>query len=210
MGEVAEVAPFDLASLKTGACTSLVAVLAGWWIACRGHPAPPTWVHGCMPAMHPCSPRSSPSDPRPCIHTPEDVVRERAGDVLLKNTLLKADHFPGAVVCVRACVCVCVCVVCVCVMVMVVSRPSVSAADLWGQSSSRLNTPRHRQLITTRPKPQPSTHLPLNRMPEQQADAPVGGRPQLSSGGGAACVWGGHPHGEGGAQRSGCDWCCEG
>ncbi|KAI8474087.1 MAG: inositol hexakisphosphate-domain-containing protein [Monoraphidium minutum] len=25
----------------------------------------------------------------------EDVVRERAGDVLLKNTLLKADHFPG-------------------------------------------------------------------------------------------------------------------
>ncbi|KAF6255732.1 inositol hexakisphosphate-domain-containing protein [Scenedesmus sp. NREL 46B-D3] len=26
---------------------------------------------------------------------PEDVVRSRAGDVLIKNTLLKADHFPG-------------------------------------------------------------------------------------------------------------------
>lgn len=26
---------------------------------------------------------------------PEDVVTSRAGDVLIKNTLLKADHFPG-------------------------------------------------------------------------------------------------------------------
>ncbi|KIY98140.1 hypothetical protein MNEG_9823 [Monoraphidium neglectum] len=26
---------------------------------------------------------------------PEDVIKERTGDVLLKNTLLKADHFPG-------------------------------------------------------------------------------------------------------------------
>ena len=26
---------------------------------------------------------------------PEDVVASRSGDVLIKNTLLKADHFPG-------------------------------------------------------------------------------------------------------------------
>lgn len=36
----------------------------------------------------------------------EDVVRNRRGDVLIKNTLLKADHFPGAwdaPLCAQAC-----------------------------------------------------------------------------------------------------------
>ena len=52
-------------------------------------------------------PARPPPPPPPPAHAPparrmrtrgraEDVVRERAGDVLLKNTLLKADHFPGA------------------------------------------------------------------------------------------------------------------
>lgn len=41
-------------------------------------------------------PFPEPEGPPPEASIAEHVIGERCGDVLIKHTLLKADHFPGA------------------------------------------------------------------------------------------------------------------